>query len=398
MRIPMIVTLAVSLATFSVPASVSAQDEQIGQQGSVWNLGELAQRTYPSTVTAMNQSCPGAHDFHISLQGEAAEFLIIVGPTVLTGITPGDSKTSDVLFDLRSTTPGPHNEGTIAVRCVDCPFTCSQDYDLLAVHLTVIGDANAVPPESVDGGNSSPWSGIDLTSLDPTIPMMQNGTTEIPGLRWINPDALDRMTLATDAVGDDLVTLEFVGTGHPAGDIFVLTITRSAPTPFEMGFPLGTLIVPDDPAFSPMMVADDGAVALLDEVTIVTVPGYTLDPTLNQPLTPDQINGAGAPSWTVLPPPTSGFNADAMNFINAGYALAGNLGTVVPLDNYLGTVVQRAIWSEAHPDAFDQGRLGQDIVAQVDANDGAQSEDDIEQATEVIWADILQVANMGKSR
>jgi hypothetical protein len=157
-------------------------------------------------VTAVNQSCPGAHDFHVSLQGEAAEFLIIIGPTVLTDISPGESKTSDVMFDLRSVAPGPHNEGMIAVRCVDCPFTCSQDYDLLSVHLAVTGDANAAPPSTAAAPDPF-WGGIDLTSLDPSIAAPPNDENAPPPLRWIQQDALSRMTTVQDAVGEGLADL-----------------------------------------------------------------------------------------------------------------------------------------------------------------------------------------------
>ncbi len=393
MRIVVTAAIVALVTMLTLPAVALAQDEQVGQQGSVWNLGELAPGTYPSTVTAVNQSCPGAHDFHVSVLGEAADFIIITGREVLTDILPGEKDTSTVVFDLRAVAPGVHNEGEIAVRCVDCPFTCSQDYDLLAVHLTVLGDANAAPP---DTAADSPWAVIDLTSLDPTMLTPQNGAPGSPPLRWVTADALDRMTSVQDAIGEGLVELEFSGAGHPAGDIFTLTITRNAETPFEMGFALGTLILPDDPAFSPMMVGDDGAVTLLDEVTTVPVHGYSLAPNLRQPLTPDQINGGGVPGWRVAPPPDSGQFGDAVSMINAGYSLAGNLSTTVPLDNYLGTVVQRAIWSTAAPDAFNQERLGRDITAQVNATGGPQSEDEIDEVTEVVWNDIAQVINLGK--
>ena len=387
----------VAAATLAIPAVAAAQDGQIGQQGSVWNLGELAPRTYPSTVTAANASCPGAHDFHISLLGEAADFLIIVGPTVLTDIPPGENKTSDVVFDLRSLAPGPHNAGQVAVRCVDCPATCSQDYDLLAVHLTVTGDANSAPPASTPTPDPF-WTGIDLTLLDPTTSAPSRPDNGFPDLRWVVPEALDRMTSVQDAVDDDLIDLVFQGTGRPAGGIFALQITRNAETPFEMGFALGSLIVPDDERYSPMMVADNGAVALLEEVTTVIVSGYLLDPNRQQPPTAAQIDGGEAPGWSVQEPPGSGPFALAMRIIEAGYELAGGFSTAVPVDNYFHVVVQRAIWSEADSEDFDRERLQQDILAQIGVVGKTAEPQQVENAADAIWNDLSQVANLGKSR
>jgi hypothetical protein len=382
-----------------MPAAAWAQDDQVGQQGAVWNLGELAPGAYPSTVTAVNESCPGAHDFHVSLQGEAAEFIKITGPTVLLGIPPGGNKTSDVVFDLRGLPPGPHNEGMIAVRCVDCPITCSQDYDLLAVHLTITGDANSAP--AIETTPDPLWGGIDLTSLSPDQVTPSNGASEVPDLRWIVPEALPLMTTVQDALDQGLAALQFTGTGHAAGQIFIVEITRNAETPFEMGFPLGSVIVPDDNRYSPMMVADNGAVALIDEVTTVAISGYLLDPDLQQAPTATQINSADAPTWTVQPPPESGPFATAMSFINAAYELAGGFSTAVPVDNYFNVVVQRAIWAEAgtdDDDEYDKEKLQQDILAQIGAVGKVASQEQVETATDAIWNDLSQVANLGKTR
>jgi len=388
-------------ALLALPAAAWAQDDQVGQQGAVWNLGALAPGAYPSTVTAVNESCPGAHDFHVSLQGEAADFIKVIGPTVLIGIPPGGNKTSDVVFDLRGVPPGPHNEGRIAVRCVDCPITCSQDYDILAVHLTITGDANSAP--AVETTPDPLWGGIDLTSLNPDQVTPSNAAGEFPDLRWIVPEALDLMTTVQDAVDQGLAELQFTGTGHAAGQIFIVEITRNAETPFEMGFPLGSVIVPDDPAYSPMMVADNGAVALIDEVTTVVVSGYLLDPDLQQAPSEAQISGAGAPAWTVQAPPQSGPFATAMSFINAAYELAGSFSTDVPLDNYFQVVVQRAIWAAAGTDddddeEYDKEKLQQDILAQIGAVGKVASQEQVEEATDAIWNDLSQVANLGKTR
>jgi len=397
MRMSKVALIAVLLAVLALPAAAVAQDDQVGQQGDVWNLGELAPGTYPSTVTAVNQSCPGAHDFHVSLIGEAAEFLVMVGPSVLRGIPPGERKTSDVIFDLRSMAPGPHNEGQIAVKCVSCPFSCSQDYDLLSVQLTVTGDANAAPPSNAAGSDPF-WGGIDLMTLDPSTALPPNGVNAPPSLRWVQQSALERMTTVQDALDEGMATLQFTGTGHAGGTIFIVEITRTTATPFEMGFPLGTLIVPDDPSYSPMMVGDDGAVALLEEVTQVTMSGYLLDPRLQQPPTAAQIDSSGGPGWGVAAPPQSGSFADAVSFINTAYAIAGELSTEVPMDGYLQVVVQRTIWAEADSEEFGKERLQMDIIAQAIALGKPADPEQVESAVDEIWNDLSQLANLGKVR
>jgi len=386
----------VLLAILALPAAAWAQDQQAGQEGSVWNLGELAPGVYPSTVTAVNESCPGPHDFHISLLGEAAGFMKIIGPTVLLGIPPGSNKTSEVYFDLRDVAPGTHNEGQVAVRCVDCPAICSQDYDLLAVHLTVLGDASDANT-AIESAPDPFWGGIDLTSLNPDVATPPNGFSDIPDLRWVIPEALDRMTTVQDAVDEGLADLQFTGTGHPAGEIFVLEISRNADTPFELGFPLGTLIVPDDDSYSPMIVGDNGAVALLEESTTVVISGYLLDPSLQQAPTASQINGSDAPGWSVLPPPTSGPFATIVSFINVSYEIVGSFSTDVPLDNYFQVVVQRAIWAETDDDdEYDKEKLQQDILAQIGAVGKVPDQGQVESATDAIWNDLSQLANLGK--
>lgn len=242
MRMSMIEVLVVSVAALAVAVPAAAQDQGVGQAGSVWNLGELQPRAYPSTVTAVNKSCPGPHDFHVSIEGEATEFLNITGPTILTDIPPGRNKTSDVVFNLRNTAPGPPN------------------------------------------GSGQP-------------------------LRWIRDDGLPATVLVHDAVGEGLAELEFAGTGHAAGEIFTITMTRNAETPFEMGFPLGTIVVPEDSSTSPMIGADNGAVALLDDVTVVYLSGYSLAPNLELPPTAEEIDDLTEAVWS-----------DVQAVLNAGKA------------------------------------------------------------------------------
>ena len=345
----------------------------------------------------MNKSCPGAHDFHLSLEGEAAEFIIITGPTILTDISPGESKTSNVIVNLRTTAPGPHNEGRIVVRCVDCPLICMQDYDVLTVHVTVLGDLSSAPRDA------SPWDEIDLTLLDPTVTVATGQTSGPPAARespyrWINPNALESTTLVQDAIASGMAELAFTGAGRAAGDIFSLTITRTAPTPFEMGFRLGTLIQPDGPSYSPMMLAADGAVALLDDVTVVNVPGYSLNPNLAPPPTNEQVNSdSSAVTWSVGSPPDSGQFSEAVGIITASNALAGTFDSDMQSDDRLRTVTQRAIWFVNDAVNFGKPKLEQDIAAQVEATDGSQTEEEIQDLANSLWDDVNRVINEGKS-
>ncbi len=400
---PMIAALVAAITVLATPAVGWAQDQQVGQDGAVWNLGELAPRAYPSTLTAVNESCPGDHDFHISLEGEAADFIIITGPTILTDIPPGASKTSDVVVNLRRMTPGPHNEGVVVVRCVDCPPICTQDYEELAVHLTVLGDASAAPGDAFAVGTDSPWNAIDLTLLDPTLPVRATQTSGPPAAgespyRWLNPNAFGSTTLVQDAVANGMAELAFTGTGRAAGYIFRLTITRTASTPFEMSFRLGTLIVPDDSKYSPMMLGDDGAVALLDEVTVVNVPGYSLNPNLALSPTTEQIDGnSSAPTWSVVGPPDSGQFSEAVGIIKGGYALAGTFDSDMESNDHLAAVTQRAIWFVLDAANFGKPRLEQDIAAQVEATDGSQTEEEVQDLADNLWDDVLRAINEGKN-
>jgi len=399
----MIVTLVTAITMLATPAVGLAQDQQIGQQGAVWNLGELPRGAYPSTVTAVNESCPGAHDFHISLEGEAAEFIVITGPTILTGIAPGGSETSDVVVNLRAMATGPHNEGLVVVRCVSCPPTCSQDYDVLTVHLTVLGDAGLAPGDVSAAPTGGLWDGIDLTRLDLSgvVPAGQaSGSPSAPEspYRWIKPSALATTTSVQDAIAGGMVELAFTGTGRAAGNIFRLTITRTTSTPFEMSFRLGTMLVPDDPSYSPMMLADDGAVALLDEITVVHVPGYSLNPNLALSPTPEQVTGdRSAPTWSVVGPPGSGQFSEAVGIINGSFSLAGTFDSDMQGDDHRRAVTQRAIWFVSDAVNFGKPKLVQDIVAQVEATDGSQTEEDVQDLADNLWDDVSRVINEGKS-
>lgn len=147
-----------------------------------------------------------------------------------------------------------------------------------------------------------------------------------------------------------------------------------------------------------MMVGDDGAVALLEEVTVATVFGYLLDPNLQQPPTAAQISGPAGPGWGVAAPPQSGPFADAVSFINTAYAIAGEFSTEVPLDNYLQVVVQRTIWVEADSEDFGKERLQMDMIALVISAGKVPSPERVEPAVDEIWNDLSQLANLGKTR
>ena len=126
---------------------VATEQEEVGQEGEIWNLGaQMNGRRYPTTLSAHNKSCRGKKDFRITVEGEAAEFLEITGPSVLEKIKRGETKTTDAVLDLVGVAPGVYNEGTVAVRCVNCSGPCGQDYTTLQVHLTVVGPEDEPDP------------------------------------------------------------------------------------------------------------------------------------------------------------------------------------------------------------------------------------------------------------
>lgn len=132
-------------------AGATAPDEQAGQEGQIWNLGTQQNgRTYPTTVSAHNKSCGGKRDFQVTVEGEAARFLKITGPTILEKIKRGETKTTDAVLDLVDAAPGVYDEGTVTVRCLNCPPRCHQDYTILQVNLTVVAPADAADTGSVD--------------------------------------------------------------------------------------------------------------------------------------------------------------------------------------------------------------------------------------------------------
>jgi hypothetical protein len=116
-----------------------------GQQGQVWNLGtQQSGKTFPTQVSVFNESCRGAHDFTVAIQGEVARFLSITGPTELTDIRRGETKSTPARLDLRGAAAGAY-EGEVVTRCTDCPPNCNLDYRTISVLLEVTAPAGASP-------------------------------------------------------------------------------------------------------------------------------------------------------------------------------------------------------------------------------------------------------------
>ncbi len=138
-----LVSVVVLLAALLVPA-ICAQT-QGGQEGSTWDLGQLDPgRRYDTTVTAVNASCRGKHDFTITVEGDAARYITITGPTTLSRIGRGQSKQTPAVLDLTEAPPGSY-EGTVRVRCTTCPANCRQDYQDLHVQFVVKGPVGSAP-------------------------------------------------------------------------------------------------------------------------------------------------------------------------------------------------------------------------------------------------------------
>ncbi len=132
---------------------------------AVWDLGTLAaDRTYPTSVTASNQSCRGKHRFSIAIAG--APWLQLAGPATIDGLAPGQSRSVPAVVDPRGLAAGVH-AGTIAIRCLDCPPPpkCQQDLVELTVRLTIAAPAAAAdvpaapsaPPGEAPSAAADTW-------------------------------------------------------------------------------------------------------------------------------------------------------------------------------------------------------------------------------------------------
>ncbi len=170
-------------------AALAAEEEQAGQQGEVWNLGtQQNDRRYPTTLSAHNKSCGGKRDFEITIAGEAARFLQITGPTVLEKIKRGETKTTAAVLDLFGVAPGVYNEGTVTVRCLNCPPRCHQDYTVLQVHLTVAGPEEEVSaePETAVAEEEAYASEVSVAEEEPPTEALASGATftDTDGTGW----------------------------------------------------------------------------------------------------------------------------------------------------------------------------------------------------------------------
>jgi len=195
-----------------------------------------------------------------------------------------------------------------------------------------------------------------------------------------------------DAVALGLANIDFVGQGRAAGNIFDLVVTRLAKNPFTLEISLGTPISPGVDGVQTMMVGGDVSVPLTGEKTTVPVTGYCLNPELLPPPTSAQIEeGKPSPTWTFVNPwefPELYFGP--MNIITTGNQLSGDekFHTDMPVQKYLETVVQRALWFDANPEDFGKEKLQEDLTEQIEESGGKQTPEQIGELTEHLWEDI----------
>jgi len=131
------------------------------------------------------------------------------------------------------------------------------------------------------------------------------------------------------------------------------------------------------------MVSDDGAIVLLEQVTVIMIPGYSLNPNLRPPPPPVQVNGA-APNWSVGDSP--GDFENAARIINAGYGLASRYPPELPTNVAIRVVVQRAIWYSVDPQNFGVQRLREDISVQIRITGGAQTPQQAQALGDALWS------------
>lgn len=126
--------LLVFLIPLLQPSPATAEEPSPGQRGNVWDLGVLEiGRTYPTTVSARNL-CPGRNLFRIGKQN--LPWLRITGSRELR-VASGGIETSEAVVDLRGVSPGRY-EGTLEIRCLDCPPGCRRDFTLLEVRMVAV--------------------------------------------------------------------------------------------------------------------------------------------------------------------------------------------------------------------------------------------------------------------
>lgn len=122
------------LVFFAIPAVA---------QEPILDFGELqGGKVYPTSVAAVNRSCPGKRHLEVSVEG--APWFRVTGPTELTA-RPGESKTTPASVDLRRLDPGVHT-GRVVIRCTDCPARCRQDREVVSLRVRVVAPQPATGP------------------------------------------------------------------------------------------------------------------------------------------------------------------------------------------------------------------------------------------------------------
>lgn len=170
-RVP-VLSLVLLLAAPLAPTWAEPSD----LEETLWDLGTLeAGKVYPTTVAAVNNSCPGAHTVTIQLHG--APWLRVTGPKQFDGLRPGDSRTSPAELDTRGLTTGLY-EGWIRLRCTTCPPPprCYQNIGLVHVVFRIPGILERLGP----GGDTT--TSIEAPPSGDTAPPEEPcETTEVEG-------------------------------------------------------------------------------------------------------------------------------------------------------------------------------------------------------------------------
>ena len=115
---------------------------------SNWDLGALAAgKTYPTSISISNASCPGIHTLELSR--EQLDWVEIVGSPVISELPAGQAREVKLVVDLRNREPGTYT-GNLKVRCTTCPRTCSQDVGTFKVMVKVVKGEKTQRPAAVD--------------------------------------------------------------------------------------------------------------------------------------------------------------------------------------------------------------------------------------------------------
>ncbi|HVS04492.1 MAG TPA: hypothetical protein VMT16_17145 [Thermoanaerobaculia bacterium] len=150
--------LAVGFAA-GLPTPVHGEGEPVGQSGGVWNLGQVpVGKRYPTTASATNLNCRGAHDFELSFEGAAKGLLLFAAENVVRGVKKGETKSVPVFLDARNATPGVYDTGYLVSKCLSCPLSCHLDYQRIDIRLTLVapaaGGESGAAIDRPDGGGA----------------------------------------------------------------------------------------------------------------------------------------------------------------------------------------------------------------------------------------------------